>query len=139
MSLQTLLASSARTASDVGSAITLRRNLKGLIFLLDLSAASSVAGDLLDVFVQDSIDNSNWCDRVAFTQCLGNGGVKKYEARLNCLASPATAMQAPIDGTLAAGSVLHGPISPYLRAKFVITDGGGSHSFTFGLTMQEIV
>jgi hypothetical protein len=49
----TILPSVARTASDVGTAWTLPSRVKGLVFLFDLTAAHTDAGDLLNVYIQD--------------------------------------------------------------------------------------
>ncbi len=138
---KTLLASAARTASNVGSSVSLSRGLKGLIFILDVTAAAKDVGDTLNVYVQESPDGSIWTDRVSFNQVLGNGGAEQFLAYLNCELAPTTAVLAPQDAALAAASLIPGPIAPTIRAKFVIgkdADVPEDQSFTFSLKVLEI-
>ena len=127
-----LLASAARTASGNGSAITYNRRLGAARFFLDVTAAASAVGDTLDVYIQSSLDGVVWDDFVHFTQVLGNGGAKQFVASWIRTLAPTTAQRAPRDATLAAG-VEQGPIGNQMRVKWVIVNGGGSHSFTFSL------
>lgn len=102
-------------------------------FMLDVTVAGSLVGDLLDVFLQSSPDGgTTWDDFVHFTQVLGNGGAKKFLAYWSREVVPETEIAAPADGTLAAG-VKQGPTSSELRAKWIIANGGGTHDFTFKL------
>ncbi len=50
---------------------------------LDVTAAAAAAGDTLDVFVQTTIDGTNFIDMVHFTQCLGSGGAKRHIVTTN--------------------------------------------------------
>lgn len=80
----TLLASGAITATSSGTAAV---NLDGfdadaLIVQLDVTAAALAVGDTLDMFVQTTVDGTNWVDIVHFTQVLGNGGVKRFFAKV---------------------------------------------------------
>ena len=102
-------------------------------FLLNVTAAGSVAGDTLDVYIQASADNgTTWDDFVHFTQVLGNGGAKKFLARWQGMIAPTTALAAPQDVAMAAG-VAQGPHGNRWRTKWVIVNGGGTHSFTFSV------
>lgn len=131
----TILASAARTASDVGNSMMLPKNLKALVAMLNVTAAATEIGDLLDVWLQESPDEgTTWNDIIRFTQVLGNGGAKKYIAKLNCEVAAETEMAAPSDAAISAG-VVHGPICPFIRAKWTITDAGADNaSFTFAIT-----
>ena len=139
-SLVTLLASQARTASDIGATATIQGAFKALMFMLNVTAAAADSGDLLDVYVQDSQDGTVFTDLVRFTRVLGNGGVKKFYAFANALVSPTVAMGPVQDCAMAAG-VRAGPCGPYFRGKFVITPDGdqvADQSYTFELTMRKM-
>jgi hypothetical protein len=135
----TLLALVARTASDVSSSVELPKNLKALVAMLNVTAAATDAGDLLDVWIQESPDEgTTWNDIVRFPQVTGNGGAKKHIAKLNCEAPAETEPGAPLDAAISAG-VVQGPICPYIRAKWTITDAGTDNaSFTFSLIYLAI-
>lgn len=140
--MQLIEASSAKTASGTSSANFVNHTevLTAAIVILDVTAAASVAGDLLNVYVQHSWDDgTSWDDFISFTQVLGNGGVKKFLAFWALYGTaPSTPMKAPQDGALTAGQVQQGPIGNTLRAKWVVVNGGGSHSFTFSIGIQQV-
>ena len=128
---ETLLASAARTdtAGTNGDAVYLPRPLNALVFVLDVTAAATDAGDLLDVKVQTLIDGTNWVDVCYFTQVLGNGGAKRYIAKILC--STAQAMFS--DTALTAGNVRH-LFGDTWRVNWVIVDAGTDNaSFTFSV------
>ncbi len=127
-----LVSSAARTTSGTAAVTGNFANMLGAAFLLTVSAAATDVGDTLDVYVQSSTDGgTTWDDFVHFTQVLGNGGAKKYQAYWTSLMAPETELGAPADGTLAAG-VKQGPVGSNLRVKWVIVDSGTLNvSFTF--------
>jgi hypothetical protein len=138
-SLVALLASEARITSGVGASAS-AKGAKALIFLLDVTVAAKDVGDLLDVYVQDSIDGVIFTDLVRFTQVLGNAGAKKYYAVVNLQANPTTGMGPVQDCTMSAGA-RQGPCGSTIRPKFVITPDGDStedQSFTFELSMLKL-
>lgn len=134
----TLLASAARVASGTAVlpdpvAYELAR-CNRIAFLLNVTALGVGVGDTLNVYVQSTIDGgTTYNDFVSFTQVLGNGGVKKFEADWNGLQGPTTPLGAPADGALSAG-VKQGPIGSGLRVKWTIA--GGTATFTFSLVAQ---
>lgn len=136
MSLVTLLSSTIRTASDTGGAIELHRGLKGLVFLLNVTAGASTVSDTLDCYVQDSIDGVTYDDLVHFTQVLGNSPIKKFKATVSCEVTPTIPQAVPQSLAMSAGA-RQGPVGQYLRGSFVVA-GGTAKSFTFSLTMVEI-
>lgn len=76
-----LLPAATRTASGAGD--VLHPFLCKTVFLqLDVSAAADAAGDTLDVYVQTTVDGTNWVDIYRFAQVLGNGGTKRYFGKL---------------------------------------------------------
>jgi len=137
MARETLLASAARTASGnsvAGTPIsTLGRYHKALV-CLQVTAAATLAGDTLDVYIQKNVGGEEtpiWHDFIHFTQVLGNGGAKTFVAQLTS-DDITTAMGPVTDGTLAAG-VAQGPWSDRWRVKWVIA---GTGSFTFAVFAQ---
>lgn len=140
---QVLLSSAARTASGsldlLGASPQATPNFDAILsalFVLDVTSAAAGAGDLLDVFLQHSPDETAawWDDFVRFTQVLGNGGAKRFIASWRRDgALPESEMRAPADGTMAAG-VLNGPVGPRWRIRWIVTNGGGP-SFTFSVRM----
>ncbi len=106
--------------------------------LLSVTAAATAAGDTLNVFVQASNDGgTTWNDVIAFTQVLGNGGAKKFEAEVNLNVAPTVAMGAPTDATLAAGSINQGPHGTLWRPKWTVVNNT-SPSFTFSIDVTPI-
>ena len=137
----TLVASGARTASDVSSAAPLRAGMKALMFLLDMTAPLKDAGDKIDILIQDSPDGgTTYNDLVAYVQVLGNASASKQLAIVNCEVAPTTALGEPTDGTMSDG-VRAGPCGNLVRAKWIVTKDGDSpedQSFTFSITMLPI-
>lgn len=135
----TLLASAARTVSGTAVvpdavAYELTRSCS-MAVLLNVTAAATAAGDTLNVYIQSTIDGgTTYNDFISFTQVLGNGGAKKFEADWNAIITPTTAQAAPTDGTLAAG-VKQGPIGAGLRVKWTIATVTAP-SFTFSILAQ---
>lgn len=135
----TFLAAAARTASGVGSSISLPKNLKALLFLLKVTNADTDAGDTLNIYIQESLDGgTTWNDRVSFTQVIGTDSASAIKAAINCEVAPETELGAQADASLAAGSVLQGPVAPLIRPKWIIVDGDGDATFTFGIQLLSI-
>lgn len=106
--------------------------------LLNVTAAATAVGDTLNVYVQASVDGgTTWDDVISFTQVLGNGGAKKFLARWQGLIAPTTALAAPQDAALAAGSVAQGPHGLLWSAKWVVVSASGP-SFTFSLAVTPM-
>lgn len=139
--MQLIEASSAKTASGSSAApIVLHTEVvSAAILILDVTVAGTLVGDLLDVYVQHSWDDgTSFDDFVHFTQVLGNGGAKKHLAFWALYGTaPSTPMKAPQDAALAVG-VQQGPLGATWRVKWVIANGGGTHSFTFSVGLQQV-
>lgn len=128
-----LLASAARTATGSGDAVRLLEGLfggpcRGMALVLDVTEAATAAGDTLDVAVQTKLDGTNWLDVAAFTQVLGNGGAKRYVAKLS--GEQAQAMF-EVGSALAAGSVRH-LLGLEWRVRWTIAEADAA-SFTFSV------
>lgn len=137
--MNVLQASGVQTASGNSGPLSNHFEvLEAAILILDVTVAGSVAGDTLDAYVQHSWDEgTSFDDFVHFTQVLGNGGAKKALGYwLVYGGSPTTPMKAPQDAALAVG-VQQGPVGPTWRVKWVIVNGGGSHTFTFSVNVQQ--
>jgi len=133
--MTTLLASAARTESGVSVMPTaVPAGIVAGVFQLNVTAAATAVADTLDVYIQHSLDGTNFDDFVRFTQVLGNGGAKVFLARWNAIgAAPEAEQGAPQDAAMSAG-VLQQPVGNILRVKWVIVDDGTDDaSFTFGV------
>lgn len=130
-----LVPSAARTEGTGTKELPARFSAIAGVFLLNVTAAATEVGDTLDVYLQHSVDGgTTWNDFVHFTQVLGNGGAKKFEAVWNALMAPETELAAPGDAALAAG-VKQGPIGDKIRAKWVVVEANANAnaSFTFSV------
>lgn len=128
----TLLASGARTATSTGTtAVRLPGMVNGLGFVLDVTAAATEVGDLLDVYIQTKLDGTNWVDVQRFTQVLGNGGALRYVAKITAGA----AMTEFENGTGLGAAAIRNLLGDEWRTRYVVTDAGAANaSFTFSVT-----
>lgn len=127
-----LLGAAARTAMGAGEAVPLwleHGDARGVALVLDVTAAATASGDTLDVFVQTRPDGGNWMDVVAFTQVLGDGGAKRFVAKV---ASEQALSAFEAAATLSAGSVRH-LLGRDWRVRWAISEADAA-SFTFSVT-----
>jgi len=136
---RTLLASAARTAATgAGDPIEDMWQLGGrhgdahaLALVLDVTAAATAVDDTLDVYVQTMLDGANWLDVARFTQILGNGGAKRYVAKLE---RDTTVAEFEVGSALGAASA-RDLLGTQWRARWAITDAGADDAaFTFSVT-----
>lgn len=131
----TLLASAVRTTTSTGSqavplALPGGAAMRGVAFVLNVTAAATEAGDTLDVFVQTQLDGTNWVDVVAFTQVVGNGSTKRYFAKVVGGVAQDDFENAT---ALTAGSVRN-LMGRQWRVRYVVTDASTDNaSFTFSV------
>ena len=128
----TLQASGAQTATNDGSsnAVTRIPSCEAIAFELDVTAAATDAGDLLDVFVQTTIDGTNYVDIAHFTQVLGNGGAKRYFTKV--IASVATAEFE--NATALGAAAVRNLMGIDYRVRWTVTDAGTDNaSWTFAV------
>lgn len=126
----TLLASGTVIATSTGTAaVALPRPDNAVVFVLDVTAGGTDATDAIDVFVQTTLDGTNWFDIVAFTQIVGNAPTKTHVGKV--CANSAQTMYATSTG-LSAGNVRH-LLGDRYRVRYVITSGN-SPTFTFSVT-----
>lgn len=130
----TLLASAAQTTTSTGEAavniqsVSPRKPL-GFVFCLDVTAAVTEAGDLLDVYVQTKIGD-NWVDILRFPQVTGSDTtVRYYESVI--VEDDESFNNATALGASAARSIF----GTELRVRFDVTDASTDNaSFTFSVT-----
>jgi hypothetical protein len=127
---QVLLASAARTTTGTGDEFLLE-GMSALTLQCNLTAAATEVGDTLDVFVQTTIDGTNWVDVYHFTQMLGNGGAKRYFGKL-LFDAALTEFENAATLAAAGGRAIFGD---RYRVRWAITDAGSVNaSFTFSVT-----
>lgn len=137
MSQQIILhASAIETDTNAGTLVfDLPRVDKDWIFDFDVTAAATEVGDILEMFIETRIA-TKWIEIVHFVNVLGNGGAKRFVAKIN--AGIAESIFEP-GTTLAAGSVRN-IIGRSLRARWDITDAGADNaSWTFELIARSIL
>ena len=127
----TLLASAARTDTSTGeAAVRLPGMVNGIAFVLDVTAAATEVGDLLDVYIQTKLDGTNWIDVVRFTQVLGNGGALRYISKITA----AAALTEFENGTGLGAAAVRNLLGDEWRVRFDVTDAGTDNaSFTFSV------
>jgi hypothetical protein len=128
--VRTLLAAAAREDTGNGDAVKLPGFVNALAFTLDVTAAASTAADRLDVYVQTKVDGVNWIDVAHFTQIVGNGGAKRFTAKLIANAA-VTEFEAAAALAAAAKRDLLGD---EWRVRWVVTDDSTNAAFTFSVS-----
>jgi hypothetical protein len=126
----TLVASAVVTADSTGTTEVRLPVCNAVGFVLNCTAAATDVGDILAAFIQTRVGDM-WVDVVAFTTVLGNGGAKRYFAKVSAGLAETMFENA---SALAAGSVrnLHGDA---WRARYTVTDASTDNaSFTFSIT-----
>lgn len=127
----TLLASGARTDTSTGTtAVRLPGMVHAFGFVLDVTAAATDSGDKLDVYIQTKLDGTNWLDVQRFTQVLGNGGAKRYIAKITTNVATGEFE----NGTGLSAASLRNLFGDEWRTRYVVTDAGTDNaSFTFSV------
>lgn len=126
----TLLASDAQAATSTGEAAVKLPITGGIAFVCDLTAAADDVDDTLNLFVQTKL-GADWVDVVHFTEMLGDGGAKRFVAKLT-----RDLAQAEFETGAALGAAaVRNLLGDEWRVRFVIVDPTGSDaSFTFSVT-----
>lgn len=128
----TLQASTTENGTDEGGASHPMPDApSGMVFILDVTAAATAAGDKLDVFVQTlptSVLTDDFVDIVHFTQVAGNGGAKRYIAKVTGAVNTA---EFETGAALGAGAVRNLLGNRYL-VRWVVTDVD-TPNFTFSV------
>lgn len=123
---------SVTTAGAVSSTnvtpVPIKRPPNGMILVCDLTAAATDAGDTLDLKVQTQLGGL-WVDVAYFAQMLGNGGTKRFAAKL--MGQTAFAI-GDIAAALTAGNIRH-LLGDAWRVNYVVVDANANGAFTFGV------
>lgn len=130
----TLFSSATRTGAVSNSAGTTFNidAAERMLVLLALTASAGAAGDVLDVYVDVSLDGTTWLNAIHFTQLAGNAAAMSAYAILD----PTTPGTAPIVTTSDAGSGVVRPsaFGRYIRGRYTLVDAGAhGQSMTFSL------
>lgn len=133
-----LVASRTETTGTGTASIALSENViartRAAVFLLDITAAATDSGDTLDVWIQHSVNGSDWDDFVRFTQAAGNAGPAQYQARWVRDVTPDVEQGAKNGKAIAAG-VTQGPVGHQWRIAWTVTNTSTDDaSFTFSLS-----
>lgn len=126
------LASVSTGTSDSGTetAVSNLGDFRILQLQLEVTAAATDAGDKCDVYVQTTIDGTNWVDIVHFTQLAGNGGAKRYYAKIVAEAALTEFENATALGAAAQRAI----IGTQYRVRWAITETStDDESFTFAV------
>ena len=130
----TLAASAPRTANGNGDWVYIGGERSRYIFLLDITASATDAGDTLDVFIDISFDGTNSAGNAAhYTQQAGNGAAAQEIAVLDSQ-TPGTSV-ITVTSDAAAAAVRPALFGAYYRARWEVVDSGnGNSSHTFSVT-----
>jgi len=90
-------------------------------------SAASVSGDTLDVYIESQVAGSNWVDVAHFTQVLGDGGPKRFIAKVTRALGQS---EFETSVALGAAAVRH-VFGLVMRSRWVIV---GTGSFTFSVS-----
>lgn len=124
---QTLLASAARTTSSDSGALTAYGSFRTAIIQLNVTAQSGTT-PTLDVYIDSSVDGTNYINMVHFTQIGAATGRRAIQ-----LSDNTAGATADFDATadLAAATVRQGSWGSTLRIRWVLS--GTSPSYTFSV------
>lgn len=125
---RTLKASSAVTADGQSSAVRIPDAPNAVAFVVDVTAAKVDGTDTLDIQIQTKLDGTNWVDVYGVTQLAGNGGAKRYYAKV----SGGLVEGEFADATIAADGSVRDHLGDEWRVAWDITDGNDA-SFTFSV------
>ncbi len=138
--VMTVIEAGARTSSGTQK-FPVPPGCSAILVQLDVTAAATEVDDILAMWVQGTIDGTNYYDIGRFADVLGNGGAKRYIMILQRTGSISEAdIVTPTDGSLSAATVNYGPFPDDLRIKYTVTDAGTDNaSFTFSVTIAEVM
>lgn len=132
-----VIQSGAVTSTGTGTTLfNAPKNISAMGAVMDLTAAATEAGDLLDAYVQTTLDGTNWVDVIHFTQCTGDGGAKRYFAKVGA----PTAETMFENASALSASAIRNLLGEIWRARWVVTDvtTTSNASFTFTITLSPM-
>jgi hypothetical protein len=133
VTLFSLAARDTAAAAATGTAVYLGGERRRFVWVLKLTNAGNANADTLDVFVDWSLDNTIWLNGVHFTQILGDGtdALTYYTV---CDPTGGLTADVAITSDAAANTTRPTLFGPYVRGRYALVNGGGTHTFTFSLT-----
>jgi len=137
--IKTIISSVAVTAAGLSEEFALLAHVKSLLIQLDVTAAATEVDDILAVWLQGTVDGTNFYDIGRFADVLGNGSAKRYVMVLNREYAAESELITPTDAAMGASTVNQGPFPDTLRVKYTVTDAGTDNaSFTFSVVINAI-
>ena len=129
----TLFASAARTvtAGVNGTAVEIHGERLAYIFVLRVTAGEVAADDELDVYIDWSFDGTTWFNGAHFTPVLGDAAVRTY---YTAFVPAGETADINITADAADSTTRPSTFGPYVRGRYIITDGDADAEFTFSLT-----
>ena len=117
--------------AGVGDSVRLGYQVNGFVFVLDVTAAETTAGDWLYVYVQTMLDGVNWTDVARFNTAIGDEGAVRRVAQI-----VSTFEQAEFEvGTALAAGHVRDLFGDEWRVRWVVTKGcSPSAAFTFSVS-----
>lgn len=119
----------AGAATVNGTAVYVGGERVGYIFFLDVTAAAAAAGDILDVYIDWSLDGTRWFNGARFTRVLGDGGLVSFYTTFVIQGEDADIALA---ADAAANTTRPTILAPYVRGRYITTTAGTAN-FTFSL------
>ncbi len=120
----------AGAGTVTGTGVVFREAWRESAIQLTVSAAATLAGDTLDVYIDTSADGGvTWYNVGHFTQVLGNGGAKKFIMALRS-DNPGASAVSDVTADAAAGATRQFGIGDRLRYRGIEV---GTGSFTYGI------
>jgi len=136
---KTIISSGVVTSSGVSEEFSILNSIKSILVQLDVTAAATEVGDILAVWLQGTIDGTNFYDLGRFADVLGNGGTKRYVMVVNREYAAESELITPTDVAMNAATVNQGPFPDTLRIKYTVTDAGTDNaSFTFSVVIDAV-
>lgn len=127
---QTLVASASRTASGNSGALTLNGDFDRCVLELAVTAVTGTS-PTLDLYIQETLDGTNYIDVCHFTQVTA-ALTNPHRVVLNSIDVSDALKEGIGDATVSAGQLGLALVTNKVRVKWVI--GGTSPDFTFAVT-----
>lgn len=127
---QTLVSSASKTASGNSGALTLDGNFDRAVIELAVTAVTG-SSPTLDLYIQETLDGTNYVDVCAFTQVTA-ALTNPHRVVLNSIDVADALKEGVGDATTAAGNLGMPLVTNKVRVKWVL--GGTSPDFTLAVT-----
>lgn len=121
-----------------GNTVKLTVDYKSAVFFLNINQTSPSSSHLLNVYVEHSPDGgTTFDDFVSFFQVAGKAAASTNLAGwVRDVPSSSATVRTPATRTLAAGSIIQGPVGGAWRAEAVVTGASSSQPWQLNLIAQ---